>query len=96
MNKMKKLLITLTLISSTVFAQQYQRPTDDQIRYQIINQSIMSYPGTCACPYSQARNGSVCGGRSAYSKPGGYDPICYPQQVSQYQVEQFRRQTGQY
>lgn len=25
-----------------------------------------SYPGNCACPYNHARNGSRCGGRSAY------------------------------
>ena len=92
---MKKLLITLALLSSTVFAQPYQRLTDEKIRYQIIQQSIAQYPGPCACPYSVARNGSSCGNRSAFSKPGGYDPICYPQQISQEQIYQHRRQTGQ-
>lgn len=33
--------------------------------------------GSCDCPYDYARNGSVCGGRSAYSRPGGREPICY-------------------
>lgn len=33
--------------------------------------------GSCDCPYDYARNGSLCGGRSAYSRPGGRDPICY-------------------
>ena len=33
--------------------------------------------GSCDCPYDYARNGSLCGGRSAYSRPGGREPICY-------------------
>ncbi len=65
--------------------------TDIQIKQQIIQQSIASYPGTCPCPYSTARNGSSCGARSAYSKPGGYEPICYPRDVTQSMVEQYRR-----
>lgn len=28
----------------------------------------------CSCPYD--KNGS-CGGRSAHSSPGGYEPVCY-------------------
>ena len=35
------------------------------------------YVGTCDCPYDQMRNGRSCGGRSAYSKPGGRKPKCY-------------------
>jgi hypothetical protein len=35
------------------------------------------YVGTCDCPYDLMRNGRRCGGRSAYSRPGGRSPICY-------------------
>lgn len=35
------------------------------------------YTGTCDCPYDRARNGSSCGGRSAWSRPGGRSPVCY-------------------
>ncbi len=35
------------------------------------------YVGTCDCPYDLMRNGRACGGRSAYSKPGGRNPVCY-------------------
>ena len=35
------------------------------------------YVGTCDCPYDLMRNGRLCGGRSAYSRPGGRNPICY-------------------
>lgn len=33
--------------------------------------------GSCDCPYDRASNGSRCGGRSAYSRPGGRSPVCY-------------------
>lgn len=33
--------------------------------------------GRCDCPYDLMRNGRRCGGRSAYSRPGGRSPVCY-------------------
>lgn len=65
--------------------------SDEQIRKLIIQQSISSYAGSCPCPYSVARNGSKCGARSAYSKPRGYRPICYPSNVTSDMVAKFRR-----
>lgn len=35
------------------------------------------YVGTCDCPYDRMRNGRRCGGNSAYSRPGGRNPLCY-------------------
>lgn len=35
------------------------------------------FVGTCDCPYDLMRNGRRCGGRSAYSRPGGRSPQCY-------------------
>lgn len=35
------------------------------------------YVGRCDCPYDLMRNGRLCGGRSAYSRPGGRNPSCY-------------------
>ena len=70
----------------------YTQPlTDAQIRAVIIRQSIASYPGTCACPYNVARNGSSCGRRSAYSRGGGYAPMCYASDVSDAAVAANRR-----
>lgn len=43
----------------------------------MIQESIAQYPGKCPCPYSVMSNGKKCGKRSAYSKPGGYEPLCY-------------------
>jgi len=65
--------------------------SDAQIRQQVIRQSIAAYPGPCPCPYSVMRNGRSCGGRSAYSRPGGYAPICYPRDVTAAQVADHRR-----
>lgn len=31
----------------------------------------------CECPYDLMKNGKTCGGRSAYSRPGGANPVCY-------------------
>lgn len=36
-----------------------------------------AYVGTCDCPYDVMRNGRLCGGRSAYNRPGGREPVCY-------------------
>jgi hypothetical protein len=33
--------------------------------------------GSCQCPYDTDSRGRRCGGRSAYSKPGGESPVCY-------------------
>jgi hypothetical protein len=68
--------------------------SNDEIRQQIIRESITSYPGNCPCPYNSARNGSSCGRRSAYSKPGGYAPICYPNDVTTEMIENYRKRYG--
>lgn len=65
--------------------------TNDQIRQEIIRQSLASYPGNCPCPYNADRRGHSCGLRSAYSKPGGYSPLCYPSDVSDEMVETYRK-----
>jgi hypothetical protein len=55
--------------------------SDAQIRRELVRQSIANYPGSCPCPYSTDRAGRRCGGRSAYSRPGGYAPLCYPSDI---------------
>jgi hypothetical protein len=95
---MKKFTPRLLLAASfvIVFGHSIARPnlSDEQIKSVIIQQSVASYPGNCPCPYSVARNGSSCGARSAYSKPGGYDPICYPRDVTLSMVQDYRRRNG--
>jgi hypothetical protein len=80
----------LTMAGASVHAAQL--PTDAEIRQTIIQESIAAYRGNCPCPYNSARNGSRCGGRSAYSRPGGASPLCFPQDVTQQMVDVYRRE----
>ncbi|EMD1843181.1 Uncharacterised protein [Raoultella planticola] len=66
--------------------------TDDQVKQRIIDDSIASYPGTCACPFNTARNGSSCGRRSAWSKAGGASPICYKKEISKAMIKEWHQQ----
>lgn len=68
--------------------------SDAQIRQQIIRQSIANYPGNCPCPYNTDRAGRSCGRRSAYNRPGGYAPLCYPSDISKSDVDAYRRANG--
>lgn len=52
-------------------------PNLDELKDEIIRRSIANYSGNCPCPYNSDRAGRRCGGRSAYSRPGGQTPICY-------------------
>ncbi|EOL1683639.1 hypothetical protein ACEY0D_RS26780, partial [Escherichia coli] len=54
-----------------------------------------SYPGNCACPYNHARNGSRCGGRSAYSRNGGYDVVCYEGDVTDEMIRQWKQENAE-
>ena len=66
------------------------RKTDDQIRQELIRQSIADYSGSCPCPYNIDRAGRQCGGRSAYSRPGGASPLCYARDVTKKMVDEYR------
>lgn len=62
----------------------------DAIIQKIIERSIRNYSGSCPCPYNTMRNGRRCGGNSAYSKPGGRSPICFPTDVTEAMIAAFR------
>ena len=64
--------------------------SDDEIRQLMISESVSSYPGSCPCPYFVDRAGRSCGRRSAYSRPGGYSPLCYPSDISPAAVADYR------
>ena len=68
--------------------------SDQKIKRQIIAESINSYYGNCPCPYSSARNGSRCGGRSAYSRAGGESPLCFDSDVTKEMVKEYKMQNG--
>jgi hypothetical protein len=71
-------------------SQEKKRLSDAQIKKLLIDESIAAYDGNCPCPYSRARNGSRCGRRSAYSREGGAEPLCYPGDVTADMVQSYR------
>lgn len=90
---MKRMIVVVILAMAwsthAAFAQ-----SDSEIRQRIVEESIANYRatrGNCPCPYNRAANGSRCGGRSAYSRPGGASPRCHPSDVSQAEVDAYRR-----
>lgn len=91
---MKRLLLLVLLSAGFAASAKEQVPdaklVDDQVKQQIIQESIDSYPGNCPCPYNSARNGSRCGKRSAWSRAGGYAPICYKDEITDEMVQQWR------
>jgi hypothetical protein len=64
--------------------------SDDKIKVLLIQESVSAYPGNCPCPYYTDRAGRQCGKRSAWSKPGGYSPLCYPSDVTSQMLENYR------
>jgi len=81
------LLLTLLAGGEGVAA----RLSDDEITKRLIAESTAAYPANCPCPYTVASNGSRCGGRSAYSRPGGRSPLCYPADVTEEMIKEYRR-----
>lgn len=86
-------LAVFVLSSSPLLARNHQI-TDAEVRQRIIAESIASYPGNCPCPYSTMRNGHRCGGRSAYSRPGGRSPLCFAEDVTDGMVLRYRQSHG--
>lgn len=87
---MKKLLFLIGLCLSFGAEAKQGAENTAAVKRKIIQQSIESYPGNCPCPYNTARNGSRCGKRSAYSRAGGYAPLCYPEDVSERMVREYK------
>lgn len=78
-------------LASTAEAEDKKKALSDaQVRQILIDESIAAYSGNCPCPYNTARNGSRCGKRSAYSRPGGEAPLCYPKDVTDEMVKAYR------
>ncbi|MDY7561493.1 MULTISPECIES: hypothetical protein [unclassified Pseudomonas] len=80
----------LALLGAFSVSGKEARLTDSAIVQILINDSIASYPGNCPCPYNAAKNGSRCGKRSAYNRPGGYAPLCFKEDISKEMIEGYR------
>lgn len=85
---LKLLLLAGLLFSPSPIAA--QTPSDSEIASQLIAASRAVYPGPCACPYDTDRRGHLCGERSAYSKPGGWEPLCYESDVTPDLIYKYR------
>jgi hypothetical protein len=88
---MKLLTFILLLFVSSFAYSDNSSMSDEEIIQVIIYKSTATHRGNCACPYNRTTNGSKCGRRSAYSRPGGYQPMCYPRDVPKELIEEFRR-----
>lgn len=87
---MKKLILLAGLCVAFGAEAKQSSQSVEAIKQKIIQQSIQNYPGNCPCPYNTARNGSRCGKRSAYNRAGGYAPLCYPEDVSDRMVKEYK------
>ncbi len=59
----------------------------------IIAASVAAYKSMgrpCACPSDVMRNGRTCGGNSAWSKPRGAKPLCFPSDVTPGMISAYR------
>lgn len=68
--------------------------SDVAIIARLIALDAASYSGNCRCPENTDRAGRRCGARSAYSKPGGREPLCYAHDVSPSMIANFRASLG--
>lgn len=84
---LKILLLSLLVLPTQIYAK--SSANDEAIKKKIIKESIADYPGNCPCPYNTAKNGSKCGKRSAYSRPGGYSPVCYASDVTKEMIKRY-------
>ena len=92
MNSVRACVIATLLMGVTAaFAE--PQITDDQIAKIIVQASRDAYYRTghpCACPDDLARNGSRCGNRSAYVRPGGAAPYCNTSDVPPAEIKAYR------
>ena len=88
---MKKLLLLAGLCMIFGVEAKQSSQSVEAIKQKIIKESIESYSGNCPCPYNTASNGSRCGKRSAYNRAGGYAPLCYPEDISDRMVREYKR-----
>ena len=87
---MKKLILLAGLCVAFGAEAKQSSPSVEAIKQKIIKESVESYSGNCPYPYNTARNGSRCGKRSAYNRAGGYAPLCYPEDVSDRMVKEYK------
>src|SRR5262249_40048851 len=89
----RALALAIAVTASTSAFAHRASLTDQQIAEIMVHGSRQAYYSTgrpCACPDDLARNGSRCGLRSTYSRPGGASPKCFPSDVAATDIAAFR------
>ena len=86
----QKIYFTVLFASIATCSYANTNLTNDAIANLIIQESINNYSGRCPCPYTVMKNGKACGGKSAYSKPGGKSPLCYRADVTVEMIKVWR------
>ncbi len=66
---------------------------DEDIRRQIVADSLARFSGYCPCPYSYDR-GEQCAGKSVYSRRTDPYLYCYPADVHWRDVQAYRDRMG--
>lgn len=56
----------------------------------MIAQSIAAYGDSCPCEYSTDVAGNACGGRSAWSRSGEAEPLCYHSDITMERIKRDR------
>jgi hypothetical protein len=90
-----KLLLTFASVVAmlSTSAPAFEQPQSDQdIAQSIVHECLAIYHQRrpCACPEDRAGDGSLCGRRSAYNRPGGAEPKCYVGDVSAGEIADYR------
>lgn len=92
------LLMLVALLAAPIFLFLQPSPAAAlstlEIKQQMIEESASTYPGNCPCPDSRDSAGRRCGKRSAYSRPGGRAPLCYPDDISDDEAGEWARKRG--
>ena len=90
---MKIFILTMILIASSL-AIADDKISDDEIKTVLIQQSIQAFGGECPCPYSKSPKGVQCGLNSAYAKIDRFATLCYPSNVTQKMIKEYRDKNG--
>jgi hypothetical protein len=94
--KTKTLSIILAIVLLPSVSNAMKPMTDDEIRKLIIKGDASKFTDQCRCPFDTLKeNNRECGDNSAYfQKPAEEKPKCYPEDVQQYEVNDYRSQYG--
>jgi hypothetical protein len=85
------LVLAGLLLASIVAAQPPRTLSDAQVRQLIIQESMSAPTRETARAHSIYDGaGRSCGARSAWSRAGGAQPICYDREISTEQVKRYR------